>query len=130
MSGTPVHVHALSRIEAAEPADTPPERVVAGSGHARVWNAFSGGGGRFHAGHWAAEPGRIAVDYSETELCVLLVGRVKLTDEAGNSVDFGPGDAFVIDAGFRGTWESIGRVTKIYAILEPEPEGLSIRPSP
>ena len=36
----------------------------------------------------------------------------------------------MIDAGFRGTWESIGRVTKIYAILEPEPEGLSTRPSP
>ena len=121
MSGTPAHVHALSRSGAAEPADTPPERVIAGSGHARVWNAFSGGGGRFHAGHWQAEPGRIAVDYTETELCVLLVGRVRLTDERGASVDFGPGDAFVIDAGFRGTWESIGRVTKIYAILDPEP---------
>ena len=35
-----------------------------------------GGGGRFHAGHWQAEPGRIAVYYSETELCVILVGRV------------------------------------------------------
>ena len=32
-----------------------------------------------------------------------------------------PGDAFVIAAGFRGTWESIGRVTKVYAILEPGP---------
>ena len=84
-----------------------------------MWNAFSGGGGRFHAGHWQAEPGRIAVDYTETELCVLLVGRVRLTDESGASMDFGPGDAFVIDAGFKGTWESIGRVTKIYAILEP-----------
>ena len=120
---TPAHVHALSRSEAAEPADTPPERVIAGSGHARVWNAFSGGGGRFHAGHWQAEPGRVAVDYTETELCVLLVGRVRLTDAGGASVDFGPGDAFVIDAGFKGTWESIGRVTKIYAVLDPEDDG-------
>ena len=120
---TPAHVHPLTRIQAAAPADTPPERVVAGSGHARVWNAFSGGGGRFHAGHWQAEPGRIAVNYTETELCVLIVGRVRLTDEHGASVHFGPGDAFVIEAGFRGTWESIGRVTKIYAILEPEGGG-------
>ena len=58
--------------------------MISGSGHARVWNAFTGGGGRFHAGHWQAEPGRIAVDYTETELCVLLVGRVRLTDEAGS----------------------------------------------
>ena len=107
------------RTQAAEPADTPPERVIAGSGHARVQNAFSGEGGRFHAGHWQAEPGRLAVNYTETELCVLLVGRVRLTDESGASRDFGPGEAFVIEAGFRGTWESIGRVTKIYAILEP-----------
>lgn len=115
----PAHVHALTRSEAPEPADTPPARVLSGSGHARVWNAFSGGGGRFHAGHWQGEPGRIGVHYTETELCVLLVGRVKLTDEAGQSMSFGPGDAFVIDAGFRGTWESIGRVTKIYAVLDP-----------
>jgi uncharacterized cupin superfamily protein len=119
MSGTPAHVHPLNRTQAAEPADTPPERVIAGSGHARVQNAFSGAGGRFHAGHWQAEPGRIAVNDTETELCVLLVGRVRLSDESGASRDFGPGEAFVIDAGFRGTWESIGRVTKIYAILEP-----------
>lgn len=115
----PARLHPLSRNDAAAPADTPPERVIAGSGHARAWNGFSDAEGRFHAGYWQAEPGRIAVDYTETELCVLLVGRVRLTDAAGASADFGPGDAFVIEGGFRGTWESIGRVTKIYAILEP-----------
>ena len=58
------------------------------------------------------------VSYTETELCVLLEGRVRLTDDRG-SAEFAPGDAFVIAAGFRGTWESIGQVSKIYAILEP-----------
>lgn len=119
MLDRPAYVHPLSRTRASEPADTPPERVVAGSGHARVWNAFSDADGRFHAGHWQAEPGRIAVDYTETELCVILDGRVRLTAVDGASIDFGPGDAFVIEAGFRGTWESIGPVTKIYALLEP-----------
>ena len=33
---------------------------------------------------------------------------------------FGPGEAFLIKPGFRGTWESIGRVTKIYAILDAD----------
>lgn len=115
----PAYIHTLSRSLAPEPADTPPERVISGSGHARLWNAFSDADGRFHAGHWQAEPGRMAVDYTETELCVILVGRVRLTDLGGSSADFGPGDAFVIESGFKGTWESIGRVTKIYAILEP-----------
>lgn len=62
---TPAHVHALSRAEAAEPADTLLARVLAGQ-HARVWNAFSGGGGRSTPGTWQAEPGRIAVSYTET----------------------------------------------------------------
>ena len=120
MSYPPSHVHPLSRTGAAAPADTPPERVIAGSGHARAWNGFSDTTGRFHAGYWQAEAGRIRVSYTESELCVILVGRVRLIDSAGSSAEFGPGDAFVIASGFQGTWELIGRVTKIYAILEPE----------
>ncbi|MFO1141068.1 MAG: cupin domain-containing protein [Amaricoccus sp.] len=113
-----VHVHPLSLGGTPEAADAAPERVLAGSGVARLWNAFSDPSRRFHCGHWQAEPGVLAVDYTEDELCVLIEGRVRLTDAAG-SVEFGPGDAFVIAAGFCGSWESIGQVTKIYAILEP-----------
>jgi uncharacterized cupin superfamily protein len=114
----PSHVHALSRTEAATSADTPRERGIAGSGHARVWNGFSDTSGRFHAGYWQADAGRFAVDYTESELCVILVGRVRLTDAVGATAEFGARDAFVIPGGFRGTWESIGRVTTIYAVLE------------
>lgn len=107
--------------DAPEPADAAPERVRSGSGVARLWNAFSDPSGRFHTGHWQAEPGILSVNYTETELCLLLEGRVRLANDSG-SVEYGPGDAFVIAAGFRGTWESIGRVTKIYAILMPGEE--------
>lgn len=112
------HVHRLTRDGAPEPADALPERVLAGSGASAVWNAFSDAAGRFHAGIWRAEPGRRAVDYTETELCVILQGRVRLASADGTA-EFGPGDAFVIAPGFRGTWECIGEVAKIYAILEP-----------
>jgi uncharacterized cupin superfamily protein len=112
-------VHRLTRDGTAEAADASPEKVLAGSGAARAWNAFSDASGRFHAGHWQAEPGVRAVDYAESEVCVILEGRVRLRDADGAAGEFGPGDAFVIAAGFRGTWESIGRVTKIYAVLEP-----------
>ncbi|MER2510578.1 cupin domain-containing protein [Amaricoccus sp.] len=113
------HVLLVSRIHAPEAADAPSDRLREGSGEARVWNCFSDPAGRFHVGHWQAEPGVIAVDYSETELCVLIEGNARLTDETG-SVTFGPGEAFLIKPGFRGTWESIGRVTKIYAILDAD----------
>ena len=118
MAGPVAHVHPLGRDGESEPADAPSDRVLAGSGIARVWNAFSDADGRFHAGIWQAEPGTLAVSYTETELCVLVEGRVRLTASDG-SVEFGPGDAFVIAGGFRGSWELIGRVTKLYAILEP-----------
>lgn len=112
------HVRRLTRTGTPEPADALPDRVLAGSGAALAWNAFSDPSGRFHAGVWQAEPGVRAVAYTETELCVLLEGRVRLSSADG-SVDFAPGDAFLIAAGFTGAWECIGRVTKVYAILEP-----------
>ena len=89
-------------------------------GRARDWNAFSDASARFHAGYWQGEPGLRAVDYAETELRVILVGRVRLTDETNAAVGFGPGDAFVVESGFRGVWECLGRVTKIDAVLDAE----------
>ena len=112
------HVTPVRMEGPGDPADAAPDRLRSGSGAARVWNAFSDAGGRFHAGHWSAEPGVIDVTYTEDELCVILEGRVRLTGPDGMT-EFGPGDAFVIAAGFAGTWDSIGRVTKIYAIPDP-----------
>jgi len=112
------HVHPLTGEGEPDLTDALPERVLAGSGVAKVWNGFTGEGGRFSAGIWQAQPGVLAVDYTETEVCVLLEGRVRLTSDAG-SFEFEEGEAFVIAAGFKGSWESVGRVTKAYAILEP-----------
>ncbi|MBP7241340.1 cupin domain-containing protein [Amaricoccus sp.] len=114
----PAHVVPVLRAGAGEPADAAPDRIVSGSGASTVWNAFTDAAGRFHAGHWSSEAGVRRVEYTETELCVLLEGRVRL-EGTGGAVEFGPGEAFVIAAGFRGVWESLGRVTKIYAVLEP-----------
>jgi uncharacterized protein len=113
------HVYPLTQEGDPAIADAAPERVLAGSGVAKVWNGFAGDDGRFSAGIWQAQPGVLAVNYTETEVCVLLEGRVRLSDDAG-SVEYEAPDAFVIAAGFRGTWESVGRVTKFYAVLEPE----------
>lgn len=116
------HVHRLGRDGAPEPADAAAEKLIAGSGQAVAWNAYSDASGRFHAGIWRAEAGIRAVSYTETELCVILEGRVRLVSAAG-SVEFGPGEAFVVAAGFEGSWECIGAVAKIYAILDPAPPG-------
>ena len=36
-----------------------------------------------------------------------------------SNVDFGPGDCFVVPAGFRGVWEVLEPARKFYAIYEP-----------
>ncbi len=119
-AATSDHIHAVTRLGPPEDDVAAPARVVSGTGVARLWNTFTGAEGRFHAGQWQAEPGIRRVDYTETELCVIVEGRVRLSGEDGSVAEFGPGEGFVIASGFRGTWESIGRVTKFYAILEPE----------
>jgi uncharacterized protein len=112
------HVHPLEQSGDGATSESAPERVLAGSGFSRVWNAYADPSGRFQAGLWTHGPGVLAVDYTETELCVILEGRVRLASDDG-SVEYEEGDAFVIAPGFKGSWESVGRVVKAYAILEP-----------
>ncbi len=114
----PQHVTRVTRSGPGDAADAGPEKVRAGSGAATVWNAFTDRSGRFHAGHWRGEIGALSVAYAEDELCVILEGRVRLSDARG-AVEFGPGDAFVVAAGFAGIWETLEPVLKIYAILDP-----------
>ncbi|WP_454854742.1 cupin domain-containing protein [Rhizobium binxianense] len=69
------------------------------------------------AGVWEAEAHleRIACDYDE--LCHLLEGTVRLTDAKGVSRTFGPGDSFIVSAGFHGTWENLTHARKVFFIL-------------
>ena len=58
------------------------------------------------------------MSYTEHEVCVLLAGRVRLIHEAGSSVEFAVGDAFVIPAGFVGEWETLEAARKLYVIYQ------------
>ena len=59
---------------------------------------------------------------AEDEFCLLLAGTVELTDARGRTARFAAGDAFVIAAGFKGTWETVDPVKKLYAVYE-KPKG-------
>ena len=74
--------------------------------------------GAFTAGFWTHEGGVIEVDYTEHEFCLLLAGKVRLTDQDGNVDVYGMGDGFVIPAGFKGTWETLKPVRKWYVVYE------------
>lgn len=101
-----------------EAAGPDPARCVAGQPEARVANRYQDPAGRFFAGDWASTPGTWRVEYSEHEFCHLLEGVVVLTAEDGRSWRFVAGDAWVIPAGFRGTWQTVEAARKRYAIYE------------
>jgi len=94
------------------------DRVVSGTPHTVVANRYGDPSGQFFAGDWSSGVGKWRVEYSEHEFCQLTEGRVVLTAEDGREWRFGPGDAWVIPAGFRGTWETVEAARKRYAIFE------------
>ena len=89
----------------------------------RSWRCFGSADGRALSGIWEAGPHleRCSCDFDE--MCHILEGQVRLTDTAGTAQVFGPGDSFVVAAGFQGTWENLGFVRKVFFILGPQQEG-------
>lgn len=98
----------------------PEDRLVAGDPEHRVWNHFTDSTQQFFAGRWAATRGKWRVRYTENELCVMTAGRVVIESTSGERYSFGAGDAFVIPAGFEGTWEVIEDCSKVYAIFQAQ----------
>jgi uncharacterized protein len=101
-----------------EVSEPPAERVMAGSPQLTVRNFFSDGTQQFFAGRWSATRGKWRVRYTENELCVMTAGRVVIESDSGERRTFGRGDAFVVPAGFSGSWEVLEDCSKIYAIFE------------
>ena len=98
---------------------TPAEKCLHGQPMQRAWNHFTSGDGKFFAGLWEGEPGCWRVVYTENEFCQILSGRSILRSVGGEEFELGPGDNFVIPAGFEGQWEVVETTKKIYAIYEP-----------
>lgn len=96
------------------------ERLLGGQPRLTVWNHYTDATEQFFAGVWAATCGRWVVRYSENEFCHLLTGRVIITSEEGERMEFCRGDSFVVPAGFVGTWEVTEDCRKLYAIFEPQ----------
>ena len=67
-----------------------------------------------------SEPGTVAIDYTEWEFCHVIEGVAVLTNEAGRSWTVKAGDAFILPAGFRGTWRTVEPLAKHYVILLPQ----------
>jgi len=114
-----VHAIEIQRdIKVKDSYNVEPAKLISGSPHQTAWNVYSDRTNRFHCGLWEGEVGKWRVSYTEDEFCFLIKGCVEIADEAGTAKIFHPGDAFVIPAGFKGTWGNLEPTGKFYAILE------------
>ncbi len=110
----------VDRHQNGEPANPAPERILSGIPRSRVSNQYAEPTGQFYCGWWSSSMGKWRIRYTEHEMCVLFEGRVRLESEDGERWEFRVGDAFVVPAGFTGTWEVIEACRKWYAIFEPK----------
>lgn len=93
-----------------------PDRVLAGNPTFRSWNIEECDDGRLFSGVWESTPGKWRTTYEEWEYCHILSGHCVLTDEAGNARAYKAGDSFIIQPGFKGTWEILETTRKQYVI--------------
>ena len=121
LCGTAMTTPSIVRLDGPvdpEISEPPADRLLVGSPELEVRNFFADPSQQFFAGRWSASRGKWRVRYTENELCVMTSGRVVIESASGERSSFGPGDAFVVPAGFAGTWEVIEDCSKIYAIFE------------
>jgi len=114
--------HQLLRItpscDASQATPINADRVLAGTPQEVINNLFTNSKENFFCGVWSSTEGQWTLNYTEDEFCYLIKGKAILTDAAGVSEEINSGDAFVIPAGYEGTWETIGEAQKFYAIYE------------
>jgi uncharacterized cupin superfamily protein len=103
---------------AAESSAPAADRLISGDPAQQIANHYADASQQFFAGTWSSTVGKWRIRYSESEFCCLTRGRVALQSGAGERWEFGPGAAFVVPAGFEGTWEVLEPCTKFYAIFE------------
>ncbi len=63
---------------------------------------------------WEKEASTFPWQYSESETCYLLAGKVRVTPENGEAVEFGAGDMVSFPEGMSCTWEIKKAVRKHY----------------
>ncbi len=111
----------LDRLLLGESSNPAPERILAGIPRARIANQYTDTSQQFFCGIWTSTAGKWRVRYTEHEFCVVIEGRMRIESASGERHELRAGDAFIVPAGFEGTWEVTEPSKKWYAIFEPKP---------
>jgi uncharacterized cupin superfamily protein len=91
-------------------------KVVEGSPSMKTWVLHTSDDSKMMSGYWEATPGTYHATYSGYEFVHLIAGRIVITPDGGESVTVVAGDAFVVEANFKGTWKIEETVRKHFDI--------------
>jgi len=70
----------------------------------KTWILHTSADGSMISGYWEATPGTYHATYSGYEFVHVLEGKLTITPDGGEPVHLGPGDAFTVEADFKGEW--------------------------
>ncbi|ODU06909.1 MAG: hypothetical protein ABS81_03510 [Pseudonocardia sp. SCN 72-86] len=106
----------LSKTELLGDLTPTGQRAGADSGDPQVRARAIAGGGPERIGVWECAPGGWAVvDRPDTETCVILSGRARITDQdSGRVLEVGAGDMVVLPSGWSGRWDVLETVRKVF----------------
>ena len=91
-------------------------RVIEGQPSMKTWVQHTSADGHMISGTWEATPGSYHATYAAYEFVHIMEGEITITPDGGVPVHVGPGDAFVIEANFKGTWKIEKAVRKHFCI--------------
>lgn len=79
--------------------------VIQGSPSMKTWGVHTNAEGTMLSGVWEATPGTYRAEYTAYEFVHMIEGRIVITPDGGEPVVVQAGDAFVVEADFKGTWK-------------------------
>lgn len=97
----------LGPLSAVEPVsgDLDGWVVVEGTPSMKTWVLHTSNDSKMMSGYWEATPGTYHATYTDYEFVHMIAGRIVITPDGGEPVTVVAGDAFVVEADFKGTWK-------------------------
>ena len=82
----------------------------------KTWILYTSHDESMISGYWEATPGSYHATYTDYEFVHIIAGKLIITADGESPVELGAGEAFVVEPGFKGTWQIIEPIRKHFDI--------------
>ncbi|MDE0765158.1 MAG: cupin domain-containing protein [Amylibacter sp.] len=90
--------------------------VTGGNPNMKTWILYTSNDKSMISGYWEATPGTYHATYAEYEFVHIIEGKIIITPDGEQPNEVNAGDAFIVEPGFKGTWEILETVRKHFDI--------------